>query len=229
MSELFADALRYPFADRTRLDGTVKCFVSLLLAGVLLRFAAQLWPDWAVVVVLLFATGPVLAVFGLLGGVLAADGFPELLTRRTAWLAGRLVGVAFVYLLPPAVIVAAVAYVTATGTLPAIVSGVTTATLATVALLVTVVAAYLFPAAAAVSVRNGLRAGLRRAALRGTASSAYFLAWVGAAVLVIVAWSALAATASRSLAAFLALGWVAYTHVVAAALLADGIERTRHW
>lgn len=226
---MFTDALRYPFADRTRRDGTVACFVSLLLSGALLRVAAQLWPDWAAVVVLLLATGPALLVLGLLGGVLAGDGFPRALSRRTARLAGRLLGVAFVYLLPPGLVVAAVASVAATGTVPAIVSGVTTATLATVALLVTVVAAYLFPAAAVVSLRNGLRAGLRRTALRGTASSAYFLAWVGATVLVVVAWSALAATASRSLAAFFALGWVAYTHVVAAALLADGFERTHHW
>lgn len=226
---MFADALRYPFADRTRLDGTATCYLSLLMSGLLLRFAAQLWPDWAALAPLVAAAVPLLAVLGFLGGVLSGEGFPPLSTRRTARLAGRLLGIGVVYLTPPAIVVAGVGYVTASGSVPDALAGVTAATLATVALLVTVVAGYLFPAAATVSVQDGLRAGVQRAALRGTASSAYFLAWVGATVLVVVAWSALAATASRTVAALLALGVVAYAHVAAAALLAEGIERTHHW
>ena len=229
MSELFVDALRYPLADRPRIDGTVACFVSLLLTAALLRVAAGLWPDWAALGPFLLAAAPLCVFLGLLGGVLAGEGFPAPLTTATARSAGRLFGVAVVYALPSAVVVVAVAYVAVSGAVPAALDGVTTATLATVALLVTVVCGYLFPAAAAVSVREGLSAGLSRAALSGTASSAYFLAWVGATVLVVLAWSALAATATRSLAALLVLGGCAYAHVAAAALVADGVDRTSHW
>ena len=226
---MFLDALRYPFADRTRLDGTAKCLAALLICGALVRFAARLWPDWSLVAPLALAVAPLLAWLGLLGGVLAGDEFPRLATAGTARLAGRLFGVAVVYLLPAVVTVTAAGYVVASGTVPDALGGLTLATLATLALLVTVVCGYLFPAAAVVSVREGLRAGLRRDALRGAASSTYFLSWVGATVLVVVAWSALAATAARSVAALLALGWCAYAHVAAAALLAEGVDRTAYW
>ena len=226
---MFLEALRYPFADRTRLDGTATCLAALLLGGTLLRLAATLWPDWALLAPLLLAVGPLAAFLGLVGGVLAGEGFPSVATAATARLGGRLFGVAAVYLSPAVVTVAAVGYVVASGTVPSALSGVTLATLSTAALLVTVVCAYLFPSAAAASVREGLRAGLRRDALRGTASSSYFLAWVGATVLVVVAWTALAATATRSVAALLALAWSAYAHVAAAALLAEGVDRNRYW
>ncbi|MFC7129132.1 hypothetical protein [Haloferax chudinovii] len=226
---MFADALRYPFADRTRVDGTATCLVALLFGGTLLRLAARLWPDLTFLAPAALGVVPLVAFFGLVGGVLAGDGFPSLATAETLGFAGRLLGIAAVYLLPAAVTVVAVAYVTATGTVPAVLTGVTTAMLATVALLVTVVCAYLLPVAAAVSVREGLRAGLRRDALRGSVSATYFLAWVGAAVLVVLSWSALAATITRSVAALLALGWCAYAHVAAAALIADGVDRTHHW
>jgi hypothetical protein len=226
---MFLDALRYPFADRTRRNGTATCLAALLFGGALLRLAATLWPDWALLAPLLLAVGPLAAFLGLVGGVLAGEGFPPVATAGTARLAGRLLGVGAVYLSPAVLTVAAVSYVVARGTIPSALSGVTLATLSTVALLVTVVCAYLFPSAAAVSVRKGLRAGLERDAIRGTASSSYFLAWVGGTVLVVVAWAALAATATRSVAALLALGWAAYAHVAAAALLADGVDRTKYW
>ncbi len=226
---MFLEALRYPFADRMRLDGTAKCLASLLFGGALLRTATRLWPDWALLAPLLLAVVPLAAFLGLVGGVLAGDGFPRVATAATARLAGRLFGVGAVYLSPAVVTVVAVSYVVARGTAPSALGGVTLATLATVALLVTVVCVYLFPSAAAVSVRDGLRAGLRRDALRGTASSSYFLAWVGATVLVVVAWTALAATATRSVAALVVLVWAAYAHVAAAALLADGVGRTGYW
>jgi hypothetical protein len=226
---MFPEALRYPVADRTRLNGTAKCLAALLLAGVLLRIAAQLWPDAAFAVPLLLAAVPIATFLGLLGGVLAGGGFPAVPTAAAARLAGRLAGVAAVYLSPAVVTVAGVGYVVAAGRVPSALSGVGLAALSTAALLVTVACAYLFPSAAAASVREGLRAGLRRDALGGTASSSYFLAWVGATVLVVVAWTALAATATRSVAALLALAWSAYAHVAAAALLADGVDRTRYW
>lgn len=226
---MFLEALRYPFAERAQRNGTAKCLAALLLGGALLRTAAGLWPDWALLAPLLLAVAPVVAFLGLVGGVLAGDGFPPVATAATARLAGRLLGAGAVYLSPAVLTVTGVSYVVAVGTVPGALSGVTVATLATIALLVTVVCAYLFPSAAAASVREGLRAGLRRDALRGTASSSYFLAWVGATVLVVVAWTALAATAARSVAALLALGWGAYAHVAAAALLADGVDRTKYW
>lgn len=226
---MFLDALRYPFRDRSRLDGTVTCLVSVLLAGVLLRTAGSVWPDWGFVVPAALSLAPILAICALLGGVLADDGFPDLLTRTAARLAGRLLIVTITYLLVPATTVVAVGYVTGTGAVPDVVSGVTTATLATVALLVTVVCAYLLPAAAVVGVEEGVRSGLRRTALRGTASGAYFLSWVGATVLVVMAWSLLATTAARSVAALVGLCWFAYAHVAAAALVADGMRRTRYW
>lgn len=226
---MFIDALRYPFADRTRLDGTAKCLAALLFCGTLVRFAARLWPDWSLVGPLVVAVAPLFAWLGLLGGVLAGRGFPRVRRRATLRLAARVAGVAVVYLLPAVVTVVGAGYVVASGSVPNALGGVTLATLATAALLVTVACGYLFPAAAVVSVRDGLRAGLSRDALRGTASSTYFLAWVGATVLVVVAWSALAATATRSVAALLALSWCAYAHVAAAALLADGVDRTAYW
>lgn len=229
MSELFVDALRYPIRDRPRLDGTVKCLVSVLLVGVLARIARVLWPDVAFLVPAALAILPVLGFFALLAGVLSGEGFPDLRTRASVRRAGRLAGVTLVYLLPPAVVVAAVGFVTGTGVVPVAVEGVTAATLATVALLVTVVCAYLLPAAAAVAVDEGLRAGLRREALSGTSRGAYFLSWVGAAVLVVLAWSVAATVAGRSVAALVGLGWFAYAHVAAAALVAEGVGRTKVW
>lgn len=229
MSELFVDALRYPVRDRAHLDGTASCLVALLLASALLRVAGALWPDWAFAVPAALAVVPILAFLGLLGGVLAGEGFPDLRSPAAARLAARLLAVSVAYLLPPALAVVAVGYVTAAGTVPAVISGLTTATLATVALLVVVVCSYLLPAAAVAGVREGVRAGLKRDALAGTASGAYFLAWVGAAVLVVLSWSALATTASRSVAALVALCLFAYAHVAAAALVADGIERASYW
>nr|WP_221625646.1 hypothetical protein [Halobellus ruber] len=226
---MFVDALRYPIRDRARLDGTVKCLVSVLLVGVLARVAGALWPDLAFLVPAALALAPVLAFFGLLGGVLAGEGFPAIRAWSSLRLAGRLLGVTVAYLLPPAVAVVAVGYVTGTGVVPVAVEGVTAATLATVSLLVTVICGYLFPAAAAVAVDEGLRAGLRREALRGTARGAYFLAWVGAAVLVVLAWSVLATTAARSLAALVGLCLFTYAHVAAAALVAEGAGQTRVW
>jgi hypothetical protein len=205
------------------------CFAALLLSATLLRLAAGLWPDFAFLLPVLLAVGPTILFFGFVGGVLAGDGFPRLATMNTLRLAGRLLGIAGVYLIPAAATVVAVGYVTASGTIPAVLTGVTTAMFATIALLVTVVCAYLLPAAAIVSVREGLRAGVRRDALRGTASGTYFLGWVGATVLVVLAWSALVATMSRSVASLLTLGWVAYAHVAAAALVAECVGRTHPW
>lgn len=229
MSELFVDALRFPIRDRTRLDGTVKCLVCLLLAGVFVRLATRLWPDWAFLGPLALAVVPTFAFLGLVGGILSGAGFPDLLTRSTAGLAGRLLGVSIAYLLVPALAVAAVGYVIGSGTVPAALGGITAATLSTVALLITAVCSYLLPAAAVTSVEDGIRAGLRREALRGTASGAYFLAWVGATVLVVLSWSVLATVATRSVAAIAALAWFTYAHVAAAALVAEGVRRTRYW
>lgn len=226
---MFVDALKYPIRDRQHLNGTLTCLVALLLVGALARIAGALWPNVVFVVPAAVALLPAAAFFALLAGVLAGEGVPDLLARSSARLAGRLLGVTAAYLLPPAVVVAAVGFVTGTGVVPVAVEGPTVATLATVALLVTVVCGYLLPAAAAVAVEKGLRAGLRRDALRGTARGAYFLAWVGAAVLVVLAWSVVATTATRSLAALVGLCWFAYAHVAAAALVAEGVGRTRVW
>ncbi|MCD2199499.1 hypothetical protein LPA44_06255 [Halobacterium sp. KA-4] len=229
MSELFVDALRYPIQDRTRLDGTAKCLVCLLLAGILFRIAARIWPDWAFLAPLVVAVVPAAGFFGLVGGVLSGAEFPDLLTRSTATFARRLLAVSAVYLLLPVLAIVATGYVIGSGAVPAEIGGITAATLATVALLLTIVCSYLLPAAAVSGIEDGVRAGLRREALRGTASGAYFLAWVGAIVLVVVSWSVLATVATRSLAAVVALAWFSYAHVAAAALLAEGVERTRYW
>jgi len=226
---VFLEALRYPVADRSRLDGTAKCLLALLLAAALLRAAARLWPDWAALAPLALVVIPVFGFLGFISGVLSGEGFPHLPTGETVRRAARLFGVAVGYLFVPALTIVAVGYVTGSGAIPAVIGGITTATLATVALLITVVCAYLLPAAAVRGVEDGLRAGLQREALRGTASSAYFLSWVGATVLVVLSWSVLATTATRSLAALAALVWFAYAHVAAAALVAEGVERGRYW
>jgi hypothetical protein len=224
---VFSEALGYPLGDRERLNGTLQCLAALLLTGGLLRLAGALWPDWAAVVPAVVATVPILVFSGLVGGVLADDGFPHPLTRKTARLGGRVLAVTVVYLFVPAVTVVGVGYVTGVGT--AAIGGVTVATLATVALLLTVVCGYLLPAATVVAVEDGIQSGLRRSAFRGTASGVYFLSWVGATVLVVVAWSLLAATTPRSVAALLGICWFAYAHVAAAALVAEGVRRTRYW
>lgn len=224
---MFVDALRYPVRGRGRLDGTLRCLGSVLLVGGLARVAGAVWPDWGFLVPAGLAVLPALAFLGLLGGVLAGEGFPRLPTRAAVRLAGRLSAVVAAYLLVPAVAVVAVGYVTGSGVVPAVAAGVTAATLSTVALLVTVVCAYLLPAAAVVAVEEGVRSGLRREALRGTARGAYFLSWVGATVLVVVAWSVLVTTAARSVAALAGVCLFAYAHVAAAALVADGVRRSR--
>ncbi|MFB6250092.1 MAG: DUF4013 domain-containing protein [Halobellus sp.] len=226
---MFFEALRYPVSDRSRLDGTAKCLLALLLAGALLRAAARLWPDWAALVPLLLVITPILVFLGFISDVLSGNGFPDMPTRETLRRATRLLGVSIGYLLVPVLTIVAVGYVTGSGTVPAVVGGITTAALATTALIITIVCAYLLPAAAVTGVEDGLRAGLQREAFRGTASSAYFLAWVGATVLVVFSWSVLATTATRSVAALVALAWFAYAHVAAAALVAEGVERSRYW
>ncbi|GAA0287087.1 hypothetical protein [Halobacterium noricense] len=229
VNELFVDALRYPIRDRTQLDGTAKCLVCLLLAGILLRIASRIWPDWAFLGPLVLAIVPAVGFFGLVGGVLSGAGFPDLLTRSTATFAWRLLAVSAVYLLLPVLAIVATGYVIGSGAVPAAIGGITAATLSTVALLLTIVCSYLLPAAAVTGIEEGVRAGLRREALRGTASGAYFLAWVGAMVLVVLSWSVVATVAARSLVAVVALAWFSYAHVAAAALLAEGVERTRYW
>jgi len=224
---VFREALRYPLGGRRRLDGTLQCLASVLLAGGLLRLAEALWPAWAAVVLAAAAAGPIVVFAGLVGGVLADDGFPHPLTRRTARLGGRVLAVTGAYLLVPGLTILGVGYVTGVGA--AAVGGGTVATLATVALLLTVVCGYLLPAAAVVAVEKGVRSGLRRTAFRGTASGVYFLSWVGATVLVVLAWSLLAATPPRSVAALLGVCAFAYAHVAAAALVARGVRRTRYW
>jgi len=181
---VFVDALRYPLADRTRLDGTAKCLArsragaASVCSTPLLRLGAT----WLLAPSLLCSR--FVASSPEAGSPLATT---DTVRRRSAPAS-----------LPSASSLAIT--VVAAGCRRRerdgsdALGGVTLATLATAALHVTVVCGYLFPAAAVVSVRDGLRAGLRRDALRGTASSTYFLAWVGATVLVVVAWSALAAT-----------------------------------
>jgi len=221
---LFVDAVRAPLADSSARDDTVSGVIALLLAGALLRVGAALWPSWTAVIPSVAALVPAVVFAGRIGAALAAER-PGVVSARSARLGVRVLVVALAHLLVPAATVVAAGYVV--GVVSGPVAGVSTAGLATVALVVVAVFAYFLPAAAVTGAREGILAGLARNGRRGAASGRYFVAWAGAAVLVILAWGAVVGTGGRGLAAALALCWFGYAHLAAAVLVREGVERTR--
>jgi hypothetical protein len=219
------EALRYPLRGRTARDALAVSVGLVLVALVLVRAGRALWPDPLAVVPATLAVVPAALFAGYLGDVLRAEtgDTPGFRLSRGAARAGlRALLVAAAFLVPAAVALLATAYVVVSG------GGGPVLTLApTVALLVTVVSVYLLPAALATAVRRGVRAALRRSAVGGLAGGAYFFAWTAATSLVVVAWSALAAVGTGTLAGVVGAAGVAYAHVAAARLLGEGLARSR--
>jgi hypothetical protein len=222
---VLGEAFRYPLADATARDAFAAGTGAVLVALILVRVGAALWPSPLAVVPAAAVVVPASLFVGYLGRVLRAapTDDPAAFDWSVAALRGGvgLLAVAAVYLLPALVAVVATAFVVLEA------GGGSLLTVApTVALLVTVAAVYVLPAALAASTHGGVRAGLSRASLRGLASGSYFFAWTVATSLVVVAWSALTATRAATIAAVLGVVGFVYAHVVAARLLGEGLARS---
>lgn len=223
---MLPEALRYPLATRSGRDAYTVCTGLVIVALILTRVAAALWPDWLVVLPLVSLAVPASLFAGYLGRVLDID--PDRASppafawsRHTLHVGVRVLAVVAVYLVPAAVSLVLTAFVLLSGGAGALL------TLApTVALLVTVVSSYLLPAAVAAATRHGLRAGFSRSRLAGLASGSYFFAWTVAVSVVVVAWSVLAAVREATPLALAATALFAYAHVVAARLLGEGLARS---
>jgi hypothetical protein len=222
---MLGESFRYPLRDGDGRDAVAVCSGLVLAALLLVRLAAALWPSPLAALPGLLVVLPAALFAGYVGGVLVADagtsaarGFSW--SRRTLRVGLRLVVVAVGYLLPAAVALAVTAFVLIGG------GGGPLLTVApTVALLVTVAAVYVLPAALATGTRR-LRAAFSRSSLGGLASGSYFFAWTVATSLVVSVWSLLAAVASATPAAVVLAVVFAYVHVVAARILHEGLERS---
>jgi hypothetical protein len=224
---MLGEALRAPLRDRAARDACAVCVGLVLAVLLLVRAGRALWPDAVAVVPAALVVVPGATLAGYLGDVLRTSpddgGTPPFRWSRDTLRVGlRALAVGGVLLVPAAAAVLGTAFVVVRGT-----AGPLLTVAATAALLATVASVYLLPAAVATAVEHGVRAGLRRSAVGGLASGSYFFAWTVAASLVVVAWSALAAVGPGTLAGVLGAVVVAYAHVVAARLLADGLARSR--
>jgi hypothetical protein len=222
---MLADALRYPLGSPTGRDAVAVCTGLVLAVLLSLRLARALWPAPLAAVPGLFALIPAALFAGYLGGVLTADipsaSPPSPVSAATFRSGLRLLVVAAGYLLPAAVAVVLTALVLLRG------GGGAVLTIApTVALLATVASLYVLPAALAAGATGGLRAAFSRASLGGLASGSYFFAWTVAVALVVSAWSLLAAATTATPAAVVLVVVLAYVHVAAARLLAQGLARS---
>lgn len=234
---MLGDALRYPIRDSDARDATAFSAAVVLATFVILRFASGLWPAWVAVVPALVATIPAILFVGHATAVLrdTAGGSGGSGGRSSdavtpfefTWGRGRLgvraLVIAVAYLLVPGIIVAAGGFFIASGSVPSGAAGLAASIIATVALLVVVTFTFLLPGAIAVGVREGVRAAFRRSAFRGLAGASYFVAWTGAAVLVVLAWGAVSLTTPGTIGGFLALLWFTYAHLAAVRLLGLGL------
>lgn len=225
---MLVESLRTPLADRAGRDAVAVC-TGLVVAGLLaLRVARTLWPDLLAALPLLALLVPAALFLGYVGEVLTSDadtGAPALdWSPRWVSVGGRLLVLTMVYLSPAAVAVVAAAFVLLGGNGT---GGVLLTMVPTVALLVTVAALYVLPAALSATVHGGLRAGLRRSSLGGLASGSYFFAWTVGTSLVVGSWSLLTAARTATIGALAGAVVVAYGHLAAAVLLRDGLARSR--
>jgi hypothetical protein len=223
---VLSEALRYPLGGRAGRDAFATCTGLVLALLVLFRVGSGLWPTPFVAIPVLLAVVSASLFAGYLGRVLSADpgrsGAPPFAWSVDAFRVGlRLLVVAGVYLLPAVVALFGTAFVLIRG------GGGSLLTIApTVALLVTVASVYVLPGALSAAAHRDLRAGFSRRSLGGLASGSYFFAWTVATSLVVVAWSALATAGVATVAAVLGAVAVAYTHVVAARILGEGLFRS---
>jgi hypothetical protein len=226
---MLGEAIRYPVADGTARDAVAVCTGLVVVALLLLRAGSALWPGLLAVVPLALVVVPASAFLGYLGRVLRPDpagGTTQAFDWSTATvrLGGRLLLLATVYLLPAVVAVLGAAFVLLEGSGT---GGALLTMVPTVALLVTVAALYVLPAALAAGVDGGLRAGLSRASLGGLASGSYFFAWTVSTVLVVLGWSVVTAARTATIGTLVGAVVFAYGHVAAARLLSEGLSRSR--
>lgn len=227
---MLAAALRYPVAARGGRDALAVCTGLVVAALLLVRVARALWPAWTALVPAALVAAPALLFAGYVGTVLR-DGGNSDEPPRFRWSAGTLLGglrllvVAAGYLLPPVAVLLGTVFVLLEGGV-AVAGSPLLAIAPTAALLVLVAFAYVLPAALATGLRGGVRAALSRDALGGLASGSYFFAWAASVSVVVVAWGVLGAAGPGSPAALLGAAAVAYGHLVAARILAEGLERS---
>lgn len=227
MSSMLAPGLQYPLRDRSARDSLAVCIGLVLVALLLARVGLALWPAWLAAVPLLALVLPGSFFAGYLGRVLLPNerGTTEAIewTGRDLRVGVTLLVVGAVYLSPAAVALFGTAFVLLGGRG----AGSLLTIAPTIALVLTVMCAYVLPAALATGVHDGLRAALSRAAFQGLASGSYFFAWTVGTTLVVVGWSVLGAVQEATPAAILGAVCFAYTHVVAARLYGEGLTRSR--
>jgi len=229
---VLAAALRYPVDTRAGRDALAVCTGLVVAALLLARVARALWPAWTALAPAGLVAVPVLAFAGYLGTVLRdGTGTGDEGPPRFRWSGGtlldglRLLVIAVAYLLPPGAVLLGTVFVLLDGGIAP--AGSPLLALApTVALLVLVAFAYLLPAALATGLDGGVRDALSRDALAGLATGSYFFAWAASVSVVVVAWGVLGAAGPGSPAALAGTVVVAYGHLVAARLLAAGLERS---
>ena len=226
---MFATACRFPLATSGGRDGLAVASGLVLATLVFLRVARAVWPDALAVAALALAAVPALLFAGLLGSILQADGadpeLPEIGLASLPIRAGLTVAVvASVYLVGPTVVLL--------GTVLALQNAASegmgrtgVAIAGTSAMVLALALAYALPAALAAGSRDGLRAALRVRSLPGLQSGAYFAAWVGAGVLVVLGWTALGVAGTGTALAVVAAFWFAYTHLAATRLVQEGVTR----
>lgn len=233
---MFSTACRYPLSSPGARDALAVGSGLVLAVLVLVRIGRALWPSALAFGPLALASVPVVLFAGLVGSVLqpgedgtdgesGANGPPRFgLSSLPVRTGVRFVAAAGVYLVGPTVVL----LVTVAGIRDAAGGGtgrVVVAVAGTTALLVALALAYALPAGLAVAADEGLVAGLRVRSLPGLRSGAYFAAWVGALVLVVLAWTALGAAGPGSPLAVLAAVGFAYAHLAAARLAREGLAR----
>lgn len=227
MSSMIAPVFQYPLRDRSARDGLAVCIGLVLLTLLLARVGLALWPDWlaAVPLVLLVLPGSFFA--GYLGRVLLSSerGTPVVVdwSGKDIRVGAKLLVVGAVYLSPAMLALFGTAFVLLGGGG----AGSLLIIAPTIALVLTVMCAYVLPAALATGVENGLRAAFKRSAFQGLAGGSYFFAWTVGTTLVVVGWSVLGAVQEATPAALLGAVCFAYTHMVAVRLYGEGLARSR--
>lgn len=234
---LLDEGIRYPLrGERTRDRFAIGGILGLAVF-VLGRMAATLAPSLLVLVPFTLAFVVVAALLGYVWLVVeaaldGADDPPAFAGVRTLLGRGlRASALAVVYLVPPLVAVVATLYGAATSGANGDIGfqrGVVTIAGSTTILVLALAFGYAFPAGFVRAVRDErLRAGLALRRLRPIlGNGAYFLTWMGAALLLLLAWGLLlAAGAEHTLVGVVAVFFGFYCHVAAARLVTLGYQR----
>lgn len=234
---LIGEALRYPLRGERRLDTFAVGGVLGLAVLVLVRVARTLFPTWLALVPLALALVPVVALLGYLGEVAAATATraetpPPFPGARPLLRQGlRVAAVSAVYVLPPLALVFFTALGAASadaGGVPGFGTSLTVLLGSTVTLLVVLSFSYVYPGALVRAVREErTRSALALRSLRPELfHGAYFVAWMGALMTVLVAWTVLLGFGpSNSIAGVVATFVAFYAHVAAVRLAAEGATR----